>query len=75
MIRTVDEEECPRCGALTKSDKIPMDSLIGTVIIERAIDMIVLLFLLFVIFIAKLESFGLFIKENVFILKKVLLRI
>ncbi len=59
--------EISRCGALTKSDKIPMDSLIGTVIIERAIDMIVLLFLLFVIFIAKLESFGLFIKENVFI--------
>jgi len=59
--------EISRCGALTKSDKIPMDSLIGTVIIERAIDMVVLLFLLFVIFIAKLESFGLFIKENVFI--------
>ncbi len=59
--------EISRCGALTKSDKIPMDSLIGTVIIERAIDMIVLLFLLFVIFVAKLESFGLFIKDNVFI--------
>jgi len=59
--------EISRCGSLTKSDKIPMDSLIGTVIIERAIDMLVLLFLLFVIFIAKLESFGLFIKENVFI--------
>ncbi len=59
--------EISRCGALTKSDKIPMDSLIGTVIIERAIDMVVLLFLLFVIFIAKLESFGLFIKDNVFI--------
>lgn len=59
--------EISRCGSLTKSDKIPMDSLIGTVIIERAMDMVVLLFLLFVIFIAKLESFGLFIKENVFI--------
>ncbi|MCD4833601.1 MAG: flippase-like domain-containing protein [Bacteroidales bacterium] len=59
--------EISRCGSLTKSDKIPMDSLIGTVIIERTIDMVVLLFLLFVIFIAKLESFGLFIKDNVFI--------
>lgn len=59
--------EISRCGSLRKSDKIPMDSLIGTVIIERAIDMVVLLFLLFVVFIAKIESFGLFIKENVFI--------
>lgn len=59
--------EISRCGSLTKSDKIPMDSLIGTVIIERAIDMVVLLLLLFVIFIAKIESFGFFIKENVFI--------
>ncbi|NOQ25327.1 MAG: flippase-like domain-containing protein [Bacteroidales bacterium] len=59
--------EISRCGSLTKTDKIPMDSLIGTVIIERAIDMIVLLFLLFIVFIAKIESFGLFIKDNVFI--------
>ncbi|MFC2151517.1 lysylphosphatidylglycerol synthase transmembrane domain-containing protein [Bacteroidota bacterium] len=59
--------EISRCGALTRSDKIPMDSLIGTVIIERTIDLVVLLLLLFVIFIAKIESFGLFIKENVFI--------
>ncbi len=59
--------EISRCGALTRTDKIPMDSLIGTVLIERAIDMIVLLFFLFIIFIAKLESFGVFIKESVFI--------
>ncbi|MBU8893585.1 MAG: flippase-like domain-containing protein [Bacteroidales bacterium] len=59
--------EISRCGSLTKSDKIPMDSLIGTVIIERAIDLMVLLFFLLVIFIVKLESFGFFIKDNVFI--------
>lgn len=59
--------EISRCGSLTKSDKIPMDSLIGTVIIERAMDMLVLLFFLVVVFIAKIESFGLFIKENVLI--------
>lgn len=59
--------EISRCGALTRTDRIPMDSLIGTVLIERAIDLIVLLLLLFIIFIAKIESFGMFIKENVFI--------
>lgn len=59
--------EISRCGALTKTDKIPMDLLIGTVIIERGIDLAVLVILLFVIFLAKIETFGLFIKENVFI--------
>lgn len=59
--------EISRCGSLTKSDKIPMDSLIGTVIIERAIDMVVLFLFLFIVFIANIESFGLFIKENVLI--------
>jgi len=59
--------EISRCGSLTKSDKIPMDALIGTVLIERAIDLVVLLSLLVIIFLAKIESFGLFIKENVFI--------
>lgn len=59
--------EITRCGALTKSDKIPMDSLIGTVIIERAIDLIVLIILLFVVFIAKIDVFGEFIKDTVFI--------
>ncbi len=59
--------EISRCGALAKTDKIPMDSLIGTVIIERTIDLVVLLILLIVVFLAKIETFGLFIKENVFI--------
>ncbi|OFX88148.1 MAG: hypothetical protein A2X00_05130 [Bacteroidetes bacterium GWE2_32_14] len=59
--------EITRCGSLTKTDKIPIDSLIGTVIIERAVDMLVLLIFLFVIFLAKIEYFGSFIKDNVFI--------
>lgn len=59
--------EITRCGSLTKTDKIPVDSLIGTVIIERAVDLIVLLIFLFIIFIAKIEYFGSFIYENIFI--------
>jgi len=59
--------EITRCGSLTKTDKIPIDSLIGTVLIERAVDLIVLLIFLFVIFIAKIEYFGSFIKDNIFI--------
>ena len=39
--------EITRCGALHKSENIPFDKLAGTVIAERAFDMICLLILLF----------------------------
>jgi uncharacterized protein (TIRG00374 family) len=43
--------EITRCVALGKKDKIPVDKLIGTVIIERTIDLFsVLIFLLVIIF-------------------------
>jgi len=42
--------EVTRCGSLRKSDRIPVDSLLGTVIIERAIDLVVLLTILVGIF-------------------------
>ncbi len=35
--------EVSRCGVLSKTDKIPMQSLVGTVIIERIIDVLFLL--------------------------------
>ncbi len=35
--------EVSRCGVLTRTDKIPLNSLIGTVIIERIIDVLFLL--------------------------------
>lgn len=35
-----------RCGILKRTDKIPMDSLIGTVVVERTIDFLTLLFIL-----------------------------
>ena len=59
--------EVTRCGSLRKSDKIPLDSLLGTVIIERAIDLVVLLSILVVIFFTKIGFFGGFFKKNLFI--------
>lgn len=59
--------EITRCGTLKKSDKIPMDSLLGTVIIERAIDMLVLLIVLIVIFFAKIDFFGQFLTRKIFL--------
>jgi len=58
--------EITRCGSLYKTDKIPFDSLIGTVIVERVIDMLSLILITFIVFFAKLNFFGSFLKEHVF---------
>ncbi len=59
--------EVTRCGALAKSENLPLDSLLGTVIIERGFDLICLLFLLFVILIAKLSTVGTFLHETLWL--------
>lgn len=58
--------EVTRCGSLRKSDRIPLDSLLGTVIIERAIDLVVLMMILVAIFFTKMEFFGGFFRERLF---------
>lgn len=46
--------ELTRCGSLSKANKIPFDQLIGTVIVERVMDVICLI--AFIIFTAIIES-------------------
>ncbi|MFW5978951.1 MAG: lysylphosphatidylglycerol synthase transmembrane domain-containing protein [Bacteroidia bacterium] len=58
--------EITRCGTLRKSDKIPLDSLLGTVIIERAIDLLVLIIIVMGVFFLKMDFFGAFLSNNVF---------
>ncbi|UCG26612.1 MAG: flippase-like domain-containing protein [Bacteroidales bacterium] len=58
--------EITKCGSLNKSDKIPLDSLIGTVIVERSIDVITMIILVFVVFFAKINFFGNFLKTQIF---------
>ena len=58
--------EVARCGSLTKTDKIPFDALIGTVIIERVVDMIILIILLIITFLIKINFFGRFFIHHVF---------
>ncbi len=43
--------EITRCGALSKSEKVPFDKLIGTVIVERVSDVIFLLISILFVFI------------------------
>ena len=59
--------EITRCATLGKSEKVPIDALIGTVIAERVIDVITLLILLLVVFVAKIHFFGQFFMNKLFI--------
>lgn len=59
--------EFSKCVSLNRTNKIPIDSLVGTILIERAIDMVSLLFLLLIIFIGKFESFGMFISDKILV--------
>ena len=52
--------EIARCSALNKVEKIPLDLLIGTVILERVLDVLILLFLVGVVFLLNLQRFGSF---------------
>lgn len=59
--------EITRCATLSKKEKIPVDRLIGTVIVERAVDLLSLLMILVVLVILRFDTFGKFFRENVFL--------
>lgn len=59
--------EVTRCGTLSKSEKIPFDLLIGTVIVERALDVICLLICVVMTALITYERLGNFLNENLFI--------
>jgi uncharacterized protein (TIRG00374 family) len=58
--------EVTRCGILNRTDKIPADALIGTVIAERIIDVICLLILTVLVVLMKLSLFGHFFYDKIF---------
>ncbi len=57
--------EITRCGALGRTEKIPMDKLFGTVIIERVVDLFTMFLFLIILITAKFEFFSSFIKPNI----------
>ncbi len=59
--------EITRCATLSKKEKIPVNRLIGTVIVERTIDLLSLLIILVVLVILRFDTFGTFFRENVFV--------
>lgn len=58
--------EVTRCGTLSKSGKIPFDLLIGTVIVERVLDVICLLACILATAMITYERLGNFLNENFF---------
>jgi uncharacterized protein (TIRG00374 family) len=57
--------EVVRCGTLARVERMPADVLIGTVIAERAFDVLCLFILTIFTILLKLKVFGGFIKTNV----------
>jgi hypothetical protein len=57
--------EITRCVALGKKEKIPVDQLIGTVVIERSIDFLSLLLIMVLLIFTSGEHIGLFLKESI----------
>jgi uncharacterized protein (TIRG00374 family) len=56
--------EITRCGVLKKYEKVPFSKLIGTVIVERAIDFVILLFLLVIVLISQFGIINEFLNKN-----------
>ncbi len=59
--------EITRCVALGKKEKVPVDQLIGTVVVERTIDFISLLSIMIILIIIRGKEINDFMKESIFI--------
>ena len=59
--------EITRCVALGKKEKIPMDQLIGTVVVERTIDFLSLLIIMVFLIFTSGDQISLFLKEGILI--------
>jgi uncharacterized protein (TIRG00374 family) len=57
--------EVTRCGSLSKAEKVPFNSLVGTVIVERLIDVISLLICLIITALIEYERLGNFLMDSV----------
>ena len=59
--------EITRCVALGKKEKIPVDKLIGTVVVERTIDLLCLLLIMVILIFTSGEQIGLFLQESILV--------
>ncbi len=57
--------EITRCVALGKKEKIPVDQLIGTVVVERTIDFLSLLTIMIILIITSGDQISMFLRESI----------
>lgn len=57
--------EITRCVTLGKKEKIPVDSLIGTVIVERALDLLMALLIMVILLVTRFDTFGVFFTSHI----------
>jgi glycosyltransferase 2 family protein len=57
--------EITRCVALGKKEKIPVDQLIGTVVVERTIDFFSLMTIMIFLIITSSDQIGIFLRESI----------
>jgi uncharacterized protein (TIRG00374 family) len=58
--------EVTRCGILTRYEQIPFNKSFGTVITERAIDMIIFIFLFFLMIFTQAGTIGHYLNTNIY---------
>lgn len=58
--------EVTRCGSLNKTESVPFSSLIGTVIVERAVDVISLLICMILTAIIEFNRLGTYLTDKIF---------
>lgn len=58
--------EITRCVSLSRKEKIPVDKLFGTVIVERVIDLIMVAILLVLLIVFRFDFFGTWLNEHIF---------
>ncbi len=59
--------EITRCVALGKKEKIPVDQLFGTVVVERTIDFLSLLLIMIILIFTSGDQISLFLKESILV--------
>jgi uncharacterized membrane protein YbhN (UPF0104 family) len=57
--------EVARCGALRKTEKIPFDSLLGTVVLERIFDVFCLIIVTILVVALRMDTFGTFLHNEI----------
>lgn len=58
--------EITRCGLLSKAEDVPFNELLGTVIVERVMDVLMLLLCLLLVAVTQFDLIGGFLTENIF---------